>query len=88
MLRFANEVAWDVLAGDDGFHAWHLAGSGGVNAADARVGVGAAEDFAPEQAGEIDVGGVNRASANFIGAFHPWDGSTDYREIRHVATHP
>ena len=45
---FAHEVAWDLLAGDDGSYSRYLAGSGGVNAKDASMRVGAAEDFAPE----------------------------------------
>jgi hypothetical protein len=80
-------VSRDLLAGDDGSYAWHLADPGGVNATDASVGIRTAEDFAPEQTGEVDVGSVNGASTNLIGAFHPQDGSTDYRDIGHVATH-
>src|SRR5712692_7005607 len=77
--HLAHEVAWDVLAGDDGPYAWRLAGSGAVNATDASVRIRAAEDFTPEQAWEVDIGGVNAATHDLVRAFRPRHGSADYR---------
>jgi hypothetical protein len=64
----AVDSAVDVLAGDDRVDAGEGRGGGGVDAADESVGVGAVEHLAPEDAGQGEVGGVDGAPGDLVGA--------------------
>ena len=61
----------EVLGGDYGQDAGQGFGAGGVDAADAGVGVGAAEDFAVDHSGKLDVGAVF-GGAGDLGRCRPW----------------
>ena len=52
-------------------------GTAGVDATDAGVGVGAAEDFAVQHAGQVDVGGITGAAHDLVGAVVAYGASAD-----------
>src|SRR5262245_34315177 len=51
--------------------------------ANARMRVRAAQNFCPKRSDQIDVRGVNRATANFIAPLVARHGCADYFEFRH-----
>ena len=57
-----------VGGGGDGVDPGHGLGLAGVDALDAGMGVGAAQDLAVQHAGEIDVGSVLRPPGDLVGA--------------------
>ena len=71
------EDAGGVGAGIDGDDAGSLGRGGGVNAADAGVGVGAAQDGGVNQAGQLDVVGVGGLAGNQPGIFAAADAGTE-----------
>ena len=82
----ANPTVGQVAASNHGVHAGHFPGAGGVDANDASVGVGAAQDFAPQHPGAIDVGSVQRLSRDFVRAFCPGYRLANHRIGRHLST--
>ena len=70
-----------VLGGHHGPYAGQRLGSGGVDAQDAGVRVGAAEDLAGERAWRGDVGDVFGTARDFLEALDPWGGLPDDRQL-------
>ena len=67
-----------VGAGYDGAHAGQGFGGGGVNGLDARMGVGAPQDFAVQHPAHLEVAAVLGAAGHLVGAVRPdWPGAHD-----------
>jgi hypothetical protein len=80
---FANEVAGKFLAGDNGSNTRHLPGLRHIDAMNARVRIGAAKNFAPQKARQIDIRRVHSAAADFVRTFRAQNGSADYGKTCH-----
>ena len=65
VLDFGGNVR-EVGGGYHGVDAGQGQGAAGVDAADASVGVGAAQNFAVEHTGQVDVGGVAGAAHHLV----------------------
>src|SRR6185436_19976515 len=79
----ADEVPLDVGAGDDRVHARHLLRLRNIDAADARVRMRAAQDFYPEQTGKLDVGRIDRVTADLIATLAARHRSAENFMFRH-----
>src|SRR5208283_149031 len=66
------------------FHAWHFLRSAGVNAADTRVCVWAAKDFAGEQAVGVVVIGVFRTTGDLHRPINSRDALAQQRASRGI----
>ncbi len=69
----------DVLAGHHGLDAGDTPGCGGINAPDARVGMGTAQHLAPQHTGDLHVGSEARASGDFVRPRNLGDRGPDHR---------
>ena len=63
----ADQAARQVVRGEDGKDTFDFFHSGGIDAADARVGIRAAQAFTPDDAGPFDIRGI----AHRAGYFRP-----------------
>ncbi len=70
-----------VFGGDHGAHAAQLLGLAGVDGADARVGVGAAQDSAGQHAGQMNIGDEFGIAGDFVEAFDALDALADDGEF-------
>jgi hypothetical protein len=61
----ADQAARQVVGGEDGKDAWDFCRRGSINAADARMGIGAAQAFTPDHAGPLDIRGVAHGAGYF-----------------------
>ena len=66
-----------VFGGDDGAHAGKFFRFARIDMADARVRVGAAQNFSDQHAGKINVGDVLRVAGDFVEAFDPLNAFAD-----------
>ena len=77
MDNSAVESLAGVGGGDYGVDTGNVARRCRIDAEDARVGMRAVQRFAPESAGERDVGGVAGAARDFVDAVNAGRGFTE-----------
>ena len=61
----ADQAARQVVGGEHGKNAFDVFRRGGIDAADARVGIGTSQAFAPDRARPVDIRGVAYPTGDF-----------------------
>ena len=61
----ADQAARQVVGGEDGKDAFDVFRRGSIDAADARMGIGASQAFTPDHAGPFDIRGVAHGAGYF-----------------------
>jgi hypothetical protein len=65
----AHSAVGEVLASEDRMDARDLAGPGGIDAQNMRVGIGTAQDFPPQHAGQQQVGSIQGLTGHLLRPF-------------------
>lgn len=77
--HLADQQPWNLLARYDRTNSWYLPGRRGIDAEDASVGIGAAQDFGEQHARQRHIRRVARVSGDLVRAFSAWNGCSDDR---------
>jgi hypothetical protein len=80
---FADQAALHILTGNNRSHAGHLVCLCDIDPSNARMRVGAAQDFRPEQSWQLHISGINSPAADFAATFTARHGSADDFKIGH-----